>query len=72
MEFSEPGQSKHRDDFLADIIAQGEESVNNCTDAIETVSASFNGWCALTKALHLALRDTIGMMPSRPSQMQLC
>ncbi|KAL2830418.1 hypothetical protein BJY01DRAFT_254638 [Aspergillus pseudoustus] len=60
LEFSEPGQSKDRDELLADIIAQGEESIIDCTNAIEKVSASFNGWCTLTKALHLALRDTLG------------
>jgi hypothetical protein len=64
LEFSEPGQSKDRDELLADIIEEGEESIGLCMDAIESVNASFKGWCALTMALHLALRETRGMSPS--------
>ncbi|KAJ6069431.1 hypothetical protein N7499_011318 [Penicillium canescens] len=60
LRFSEPGQSKDRDEVLAEIIAEAEEIVADCTAAIEKVSMSFDGWCSLTKALHLALHDTLG------------
>lgn len=60
LEFSEPGQSKDRDDYLEDIIELGEENIAECMSAIEEVSASFDGWCDFTKTLHLALRDTLG------------
>ncbi|KOC18838.1 hypothetical protein AFLA70_196g001771 [Aspergillus flavus AF70] len=60
LRFSDPGQSKDRDDFLAGLIAEGEEYIAECTAIIEKIKASFTGWCTLTKALHLALRDTLG------------
>ncbi|KAL3468133.1 hypothetical protein BJX64DRAFT_283016 [Aspergillus heterothallicus] len=60
LKFSEPGQSQDRDDVLADIIAEGEQSITHCMGAIEMVSASFKGWCELTKSLHLALQETLG------------
>jgi len=68
LQFSEPGQSKERDEFLADIIEEGEEIIADCTNAIEKVSASFDDWCDLTKALHFALQDTSGMSSSKLSQ----
>ncbi|KAJ6102316.1 hypothetical protein N7486_004743 [Penicillium sp. IBT 16267x] len=60
LRFSEPGQSKDRDEVLGEIIAEAEEIVADCTAAIEKVSVSFDGWCSLTKALHLALHDILG------------
>ncbi|KAL3473103.1 hypothetical protein BJX99DRAFT_261649 [Aspergillus californicus] len=58
LEFSEPGQSECRDSVLADLVARGQEDITLCMNAIEDVNTSFNGWCNLTRALHLALRDT--------------
>ncbi|KAL4910294.1 hypothetical protein BDW74DRAFT_144781 [Aspergillus multicolor] len=70
LKFCEPGQSAARDRMLPRDIAKGEEHVASCTNLINEISASFNAWCEVTKALYGALKQTRGQKSKQEEEVK--